>query len=68
MSERLTDLPEWVWQMVERIQQYEDEHPKLFRETEDGYSITECLGLSLEQIIPPPIWQAGEVMRARAGR
>lgn len=31
MSTELTDLPDWVWNLLDAIERYEDEHPILYR-------------------------------------
>lgn len=64
----MTDLPEWVWQVIEATQKYDDEHPTLLREMwgpNGGYDQYPCLDSILEPIIPPEVWQAAQVMRAR---
>jgi len=63
----LTELPEWVWQVVEATQKYDDEHPPLYRSsyTTDGYESTQCLDSILEPLIPAEVWDAARVMRSR---
>lgn len=54
MSE-MTDLPEWVWTLLDAVSRYEDEHPMLYRLTDnatDGsleYSRAECFGAFLSE-------------------
>lgn len=66
----MADLPEWVWQVVEATQKYDDEHPPLYRAsyTTNGYESTECLDGILAPLIPTEVWQAAQVMRARRER
>ena len=62
----MTDLPEWVWQVVEATQKYDDEHPPLFRSfATGGIDQYQCLDSILEPLIPAEVWQAASVMRAR---
>ena len=63
----MSDLPEWVWQLVEALEQYEDEHPKLFRQSwqHDGYDPYPCFGSQFEEIVPREIRATAELMRRR---
>jgi hypothetical protein len=65
----MADLPEWVWQVVEATQKYDDEHPLLFRELPGGgYDQVHCLDSVLKPLIPAEVWQAAQVMRERRAR
>ena len=46
----LTELPEWVWDLLDALAAYEDEHGPLYRYTGgdgDGYERTGCFGAYL---------------------
>lgn len=64
------DLPEWVWRLVEALEQYEGEHPKLFRESwqRDGYDPYPCFGPQFKAIVPADVRDAAELMRRRRTR
>ena len=65
----MSDLPEWVWQVIEATQQYDEEHPMLWRqEPGGGYNTVRCLDSILEPLIPEQVWDAARVMRARRER
>jgi hypothetical protein len=50
MSE-LTELPEWVWDLLDAVSRYEDEHPLLYRMTaSDQYERTICFGGYLSEV------------------
>lgn len=64
----MTELPEWVWRVVEQTQAYDEEHPTLLRQMPDGsYDSAQCLDGILHSLIPDHVWQAARVMRARRG-
>lgn len=57
MSENM-DLPEWVWNLLDALSDYEDEHPILYRMTADediAYARAGCFGhfLSERNAWPP---------------
>lgn len=61
-----TDLPEWVWNLLDALDQYEDEHPVLFRETTRGtYERAACFGHLANNIIPSEVHDVAALMRWR---
>lgn len=61
MSE-MTDLPDWVWQLVAGLSRYEDEHPILYRMTaSDVYERTPCPA-PLTSLIPREVRDAAELL------
>lgn len=48
-----TELPEWVWDLLDALAAYEDEHPMLYRMTIDdkdiAYERAECFGSRLTE-------------------
>jgi hypothetical protein len=77
----LTDLPEWVWNLLDALAAYEDEHPILYRLGDSapdgavGYERASCFGhfLSERKAWPPRgIQNAAEfrrhVMRAQSNK
>lgn len=58
----LTDLPDWVWQLVAGLSRYEAEHPILYRMTSsDVYERTSCPD-ALTGLIPRDIRDAAELL------
>jgi hypothetical protein len=61
----LTDIPDWVYDLVAGIHRYEDEHPLLYRMTTSGkYERTPCVD-GLTSLIPRDISDATELLVAR---
>jgi hypothetical protein len=49
MSE-LTEMPDWMWDLLDALRDYENEHSPLYRYTgegKDGYERAECFGAFL---------------------
>lgn len=52
----LTEFPEWVWSLLDALDEYEDAHPMLYRMTDvDRYERAECFGafLNARKAWPP---------------
>jgi hypothetical protein len=65
MSE-LSDLPEWVWDLVDVLDRYSDEHPPLYRmNVKAEYERTPCLCDPISKIIPRDVRNTAEVCRIR---
>jgi len=63
----IANLPEWVWRLLEALDEYEDEHPVLFRETARGdFAKADCPhSAGVLNHIPPEVMAIVEAMRAR---
>lgn len=63
----LTELPDWVWALLDAVATYEDEHPMLYRLVDvDKYERESCFGSYLsEQNAWPPrsVMDVAEVRR-----
>lgn len=62
------DLPEWVWDLVMGLQQFEDEHPQFFRSVSGGYEVADCGHQTLLNTVPDEVRFAATVLRHRAVR
>ena len=61
----MTDLPDWVWQLLVNLDYYEDTHPLLYRMTDpDAYERTACAqGAGLLNCVPSEIWDVARLLR-----
>ncbi len=65
----ITDLPEWVWDLVDHLAEYEEVHPILWQQKpDDTYIRAECFGHIAAGIIPSALLEVAALMRARARR
>jgi hypothetical protein len=64
----LAELPSWVWDLIEALHRYEDEHPPLYREGPgpDGYVRAGCVSGILDELVPARV--RGAVRAYRAGK
>lgn len=65
----MSNLPEWVWQLLEALDQYEDEHPSLYFEHYSGeWRRWPCFGSIAEEIVPADVMRMASTMRERKAR
>lgn len=62
-----TNLPEWVWRLLEALDEYEDEHPVLYRENARGDFVKAVCpyGSGVLNHIPDDVRPALDAMRNR---
>lgn len=61
-----TDLPAWVWDLIDALDAYEEEHPLLYMNNwKSQWVRTECFGKRAEGIIPAEIRDAARLARQR---
>lgn len=60
-------LPDWLWELIDRIDDYEDTHPALYAQHagSDEWMPTPCLGERMLTIIPFDVMLAARVMQER---
>jgi hypothetical protein len=62
----ISDLPEWVWDLVDMLDRYSGEHPPLWAmNIKAEYERTPCLCDPVSKIIPREVREAAEVYRTR---
>lgn len=62
----LTDLPTWVWELLDALNAYEAEHPILYRMTaSDEFERAQCFGSFLSE---SDAWPPREISEAAAFR
>ena len=58
----MTDLPDWVLQLVYELNRAEDEHPTFYALTTDAkYERTDCYLRSLLELVPPAVLSGVEM-------
>ena len=63
------DLPEWVWDLVDRLAEYEEVHPVLWQQKpDDSYIRAECASAIAGAIIPAEVLEVAALMRERNRR